>query len=119
MAASGAAYVIITDAVRAERKVDAVVDLGSGRQPGLCLALDAANFNDYLAVRRWHGALWLIFSASALGFMERLAVLADIAVVRCLWWRLLLLALSAIVQTVRTVVADLVAFSHGFFDFAG
>ena len=70
-----------------------------------------ATFDDDFVVQRWHGALWLIvigigFSAS-LGWTDW-PVFAR-AAARLLSLLTLVLALSAVVQTVRTWRADLVA----------
>ncbi len=71
-----------------------------------------ATFDDDFVVRRWHGALWLIVVGIAFSVSLGVDGLADARTkpaARLLSLVTLVLALSAIAQTVRTWSADLVA----------
>lgn len=110
MAASGAAYVIATAPFVPKSTLWWTLPIVAAN-PVIVWLWARATFDDDFVVRRWHGALWLI--VVGIGFSVSLAWTAWPVFARTggrlLSLVALILALSAIVQTVRTWRADLVA----------
>jgi AraC-like DNA-binding protein len=110
MAASGATYVIATAPFVPKSTLWWTLPLLAAN-PVIVWLWASATFDDDFVVRRWHGALWLI--VVGIGFTVSLSWTAwpvpARAGGRLLSLVALILALSAIVQTVRTWGADLVA----------
>lgn len=110
MAAAGAAYTIVTAPFVPKSTLWWTLPLLAAN-PVIVWLWARATFDDDFVVRRWHGGLWLI--VVCIGFAVSLGWTAWPALART-GGRLLslvavILALSAIVQTVRTWSADLVA----------
>ena len=110
MAASGAAYAIATAPFVPKSTLWWTLPILAGNPVVVWLWARAA-FDDDFVVRRWHGALWLI--VVCIGFAVSLGWTAWPSLART-GGRLLslvavILALSAIAQTVRTWSADLIA----------
>jgi hypothetical protein len=110
MAASGAAYTIATAPFVPKSTLWWTLPILAGN-PVVVWLWARATFDDDFVVRRWHGALWLI--VVCIGFAVSLGWTAWPSLART-GGRLLslvavILALSAIAQTVRTWSADLVA----------
>jgi AraC-like DNA-binding protein len=110
MAASGAAYAIATAPFVPKSTLWWTLPILAAN-PVVVWLWARATFDDDFVVRRWHGALWLI--VVCVGFAVSLGWTAWPSLART-GGRLLslvavILALSAIAQTVRTWSADLVA----------
>ena len=110
MAAAGAAYTIATAPFVPKSTLWWTLPILAGN-PVVVWLWARATFDDDFVVRRWHGALWLI--VVCIGFAVSLGWTAWPSLART-GGRLLslvavILALSAIAQTVRTWSADLVA----------
>lgn len=110
MAASGAVYVIATAPFVPKSTLWWSLPIVAAN-PVIVWLWARATFDDDFVVRRWHGALWLI--VVGIGFSVSLTWTAWPVFARnggrLLSLVALILALSAIVQTVRTWRADLVA----------
>lgn len=110
MAASGAAYAIATAPFVPKSMLWWMLP-PLAANPVIVWLWARANFDDDFVVRRWHGALWLI--VVGIGFSVSLTWTAWPAFARnggrLLSLVAVILALSAIAQTVRTWSADLVA----------
>lgn len=110
MATSGAAYVIITAPFVPKSMLWWTLPFLAAN-PVIVWLWTRANFDDDFVIRRWHGVLWLI--VVGIGFSVSLTWTAWPTFARnggrLLSLVALILAVSAIVQTVRTWSADLVA----------
>ena len=110
MAASGAAYAIVTAPLVPKSTLWWTMPIMAAN-PVIVWLWARATFDDDFVVRRWHGALWLV--VVGIGFRRLLAGRhgrrSPRAGGRSLSLVALVLALSAAVQTVRTWGADLVA----------
>jgi AraC-like DNA-binding protein len=110
MAASGAAYAIVTAPFVPKATVWWTLPILAAN-PVLVWLWARANFDDDFVVRRWHGALWLVVVGSwfAVIYTWTTWPMFAKAGVRSMSIVALILSLSAAVQTVRTWSADLVA----------